>query len=207
MVADNRRPRANLFFLLLASSSRPSLTALLLAFLLILSPISDSLPPCVRALSCCVHPQPAEACTRSPFVRKSSNTTSTARINCRRPRHTSSTRTRSVISRRHTVAVRAQDIVVAATDGVLDNVFDAEIAKLAGEHCPPGGEPKACALALAKAIVAAARRVGSSRTAHSPFAAAAAKHNLRYQGGKLDDASVVVAVLSENDTAQPVSKL
>ena len=56
-----------------------------------------------------------------------------------------------------------------------------------------------------------ARRVGLSQTALSPFAAAARRSGHRYSGGKLADATAVVAVVKPEAAAEsgaaPVAKL
>jgi hypothetical protein len=78
-------------------------------------------------------------------------------------------------------------------------------------RCPRGGDPSACAASLAKAIVTEAHRVGHSSTALSPFAAAARRSGHRYNGGKLDDATAVVAVVkpeaAAESSAAPAAKL
>ena len=93
------------------------------------------------------------------------------------------------------IPVLPRDVVIAATDGVFDNLFDQQIAELASQHCtaaPPGQ----CAANLAKVLVQAAHRVGSNPHALSPFAVHARAAGYRNEiGGKLDDASTVVAVV------------
>jgi protein phosphatase PTC7 len=104
-----------------------------------------------------------------------------------------------------TFYLRPRDIVVAATDGVFDNVFEDDIAQMATQHCSSTKDSQACANALAKAIVRMAQDVGKSPTALAPFGLNALKSMRQlYKGGKLDDATTVVAVVSD---AKPASKL
>ncbi len=93
------------------------------------------------------------------------------------------------------IPVLSRDIVIAATDGVFDNLFDQQIAELATQHCT-ATQPGQCAANLAKALVQASHRVGVNPRALSPFAAHARAAGYRNEiGGKLDDASAVVAVV------------
>ena len=82
------------------------------------------------------------------------------------------------------------DVIVAATDGLFDNLFDFEIAALVtslqGTHLPSSTATE-MADALADAAVAA-----FSSAQVTPFAVASKEAGFRHVGGKHDDVTVVV---------------
>jgi serine/threonine protein phosphatase PrpC len=78
----------------------------------------------------------------------------------------------------------AGDVICLATDGVLDNLFDSQLAELLSG----GGD----ATALANGVASRARKVSLSRTAETPFSVSAAAAGFRVRGGKVDDIAVVV---------------
>ena len=103
-------------------------------------------------------------------------------------------------------ALRKGDVVVMATDGVFDNLFDDEIAKVLAEHVD------SCdATELAGRIAERARETSLSSTCRTPFAVAAEAQKLEMPGGKLDDVTVLcVKVLGPAEgeaTPPPRSKL
>jgi protein phosphatase PTC7 len=87
-----------------------------------------------------------------------------------------------------TARVRAGDLVVAGSDGVFDNLGDAELLEL----CAEAAAPKALAARIAKR----AREVSLDGSARTPYAAASKRNgNEAYRsglGGKVDDIGVVV---------------
>jgi protein phosphatase PTC7 len=91
------------------------------------------------------------------------------------------------------VAVRPGDVVVAGTDGLFDNVFADEAARLACLAAERGDSPADAASALA---AFARQRAGDAR-ALSPFAVAAQALGYPYTGGKMDDITVVVSYVEE----------
>lgn len=90
------------------------------------------------------------------------------------------------------VAVAAGDVIVAGTDGLFDNVFPEEAATMACDARAGGEGPAAAAAALA----AFARSRAADPRCRSPFAVAAQAMGYPYQGGKMDDITVVVAYVS-----------
>lgn len=76
------------------------------------------------------------------------------------------------------------DVIVLATDGLLDNVFPREIPRIIAsqDSSDPSG--------MARALVQHAHTLSESSTHMSPFAV----RSKRYRGGKPDDITVVVLV-------------
>ena len=87
------------------------------------------------------------------------------------------------------VQVRAGDVVVLATDGLFDNLWPEDITELV---LSSDADPALLASELAQAASVQA----NSTTAQTPFADAAHRHAIYYRGGKLDDITVVVAVVT-----------
>eukprot|EP00931_Biecheleriopsis_adriatica_P095590 TRINITY_DN69182_c0_g1_i1.p1 TRINITY_DN69182_c0_g1~~TRINITY_DN69182_c0_g1_i1.p1 ORF type:complete len:337 (+),score=53.06 TRINITY_DN69182_c0_g1_i1:39-1013(+) len=105
------------------------------------------------------------------------------------------------------IRVRSGDVVVAATDGVFDNLFDHQVQAIVARHLGKAwtlGAPVMPHLqGLAAAIVRQAQRVGQlehDRDVITPFAISAHSEGLSFRGGKLDDTTVVVGLVC-NDSA------
>ena len=114
------------------------------------------------------------------------------------------------------------DILVAATDGVVDNLFDMQIQEIVATHLREiypieggwRGGSASCLKglrSLAKALAEAAMDVGSKeddRGTLSPFGRAAAEEEgYDFPGGKLDDVTVVCGLVmrapTEVEEAEP----
>lgn len=80
-----------------------------------------------------------------------------------------------------------------ATDGVWDNIFDDEICRIADQELSRGGSPQAAA----ERVASAAQMRGADTKSMTPFAVSAMKNRLQYRGGKPDDVTVLVAIVSE----------
>lgn len=101
--------------------------------------------------------------------------------------------------------VRAGDVLVAATDGVLDNLFDEALQMEVARSLPElrATDPaavQAAVDALAQSIARAAHETGKREDEeglHTPFEVAASKEGYEFLGGKLDDVAVVCAVVRE----------
>jgi len=80
------------------------------------------------------------------------------------------------------------DIIILATDGVLDNVFPSEIAQIVKENFHQSSQE------IAALISEAASRAGSSaNTGITPWTQNTAKIGFHCPGGKEDDITVIVA--------------
>ena len=99
--------------------------------------------------------------------------------------------------------VKEGDVLIAATDGVLDNLFDRDLQACVSEHLTEmtGTDPGAAQEAmrtLAKAIAEKAAEMGLRRKdpdVSTPFMAAAAEEGYDFKGGKLDDVAIVCGVV------------
>lgn len=89
--------------------------------------------------------------------------------------------------------LKVGDVFVLGSDGLLDNLFPEEIAAIVFDG--RNRRPSEIADEIArKAHVAAKRKYGSS-----PFGVEAKKAGYTFQGGKLDDITVIVAVVERGD--------
>ncbi|KAL8776792.1 MAG: hypothetical protein Q9213_008129 [Squamulea squamosa] len=104
------------------------------------------------------------------------------------------------------IKIREGDVVLAMSDGVVDNLWEHEVVqnvhdsmqrlgygdqKQAGDDTPEAGGGM---LDVAKELVKAARNIAEDPYAESPFMERAVEEGLAMEGGKLDDISVVAAV-------------
>lgn len=87
------------------------------------------------------------------------------------------------------VGLEAGDVVLAATDGLFDNVFPKDVEAAVERFLKDGLQPAAAARELAKM---ASRKSWDWYTV-SPFAVAARGAGFKHFGGKPDDITVVVA--------------
>lgn len=95
--------------------------------------------------------------------------------------------------------VQTRDLVLAATDGVFDNLFDADMEAAIGEAVAACGDEDAAALAqrCAEEVVRAAKAHAVKQSGVTPFSTSAKDHGLPYVGGKMDDITVTAAVVQE----------
>ncbi|CDS12243.1 hypothetical protein LRAMOSA04438 [Lichtheimia ramosa] len=108
------------------------------------------------------------------------------------------------------IKVEKNDIVILATDGLFDNLYDREILAIVRAHVNaytlPGDGTRPPRLLnfnpqkLSDALAARARAVSEDRrNLDSPFQSRAINEGLLYQGGKSDDISVVVALVRDSE--------
>ncbi|XP_021751215.1 probable protein phosphatase 2C 62 isoform X2 [Chenopodium quinoa] len=84
------------------------------------------------------------------------------------------------------------DVIVTATDGLFDNLYDKEIASMVSKVLEAGMSLQD----LAELLATTAAEVGRSKSARSPFAdAAKAAGHPGYCGGKLDHVTVIVSLV------------
>ena len=90
----------------------------------------------------------------------------------------------------------AGDILLLATDGVWDNVWTSTIEN---ELCRASklSDPEKIAKEISNVIAEMAAKNGASKTFDSPFASEVRRLGYQFIGGKLDDVTVVAAVVSE----------
>lgn len=94
------------------------------------------------------------------------------------------------------ISIQEGDIVILGTDGLFDNVFDEDIIGITHSIC--SRKRGLCdPLKLSSALLKKAREVAEdSRKAYSPFQEKAIQEGLYYQGGKMDDITIVVGVVT-----------
>jgi len=93
--------------------------------------------------------------------------------------------------------LRDGDIVVAYTDGLSDNVFSAEIVTICALIARHGGSEDQQVQTIADRLVDYSRQCMASKTRLSPFEKEAARQGMFFRGGKLDDVTVIVALVRE----------
>lgn len=92
------------------------------------------------------------------------------------------------------VDVQPGDVVVAATDGLWDNLSEAEVAQLVNGALATGKG----AVGAAEAVAEAARARGKDERAVTPFSKGAQRAGWAgWTGGKPDDVCVVAALVAE----------
>lgn len=98
----------------------------------------------------------------------------------------------SLLLESYDIALNEGDVIVTATDGLFDNLYDHEIASIIQNSLQSGLGPKEMATLLAEK----AQERGKSTSGNSPFsdAARAVGYNT-YIGGKLDDVTVIVSLV------------
>lgn len=107
--------------------------------------------------------------------------------------------------------VEAGDLIIAGTDGVFDNLFDGQIRQIAAavlsqawvegsQDIQPGLE------LLAQELAKAANAVGGNGQGETPFMVSAKEEGLDFQGGKLDDTTVVVAMVVPQNSGAAATK-
>ena len=106
------------------------------------------------------------------------------------------------------VDLKEGDVLIAATDGVLDNLFDLDLQACVSEHVKVlHGEDPAAAQAsidrLAESISLRANAIGmqfDDRSIKTPFWQAASQEGRDYKGGgKLDDVAIVCGVVRHGE--------
>ncbi|XP_044490314.1 probable protein phosphatase 2C BIPP2C1 isoform X2 [Mangifera indica] len=98
----------------------------------------------------------------------------------------------------HKIDLIEGDVIVTGTDGLFDNLFEQEIALIATRSLQDGFK----AQEIAESLAMRAQEVGKSESARSPFAnAAQAAGYIGYNGGKLDDVSIIVSLVEKRSTS------
>ena len=90
------------------------------------------------------------------------------------------------------------DVVVAATDGLFDNISDGDIIDIVHEMSETKQNPQSLALQL----TTVAHRHSLSKHNDTPYSVAAtAEYGMIYSGGKPDDITCIVAYVQQGPTA------
>ncbi|XP_023751115.1 probable protein phosphatase 2C 62 [Lactuca sativa] len=98
----------------------------------------------------------------------------------------------------HIIELDEGDIVVSATDGLFDNLYEQEIAMVVSKSLQAGMKPEE----VAKVLATRAQEVGVSAFVRSPFSdAAQAAGYTGYSGGKPDNVAVIVSLVEKISTS------
>ncbi|KAK7835221.1 putative protein phosphatase 2c 62 [Quercus suber] len=88
------------------------------------------------------------------------------------------------------------DVIVTATDGLFDNLYEKKIASAASKM------PVSVAQDIAEYLAMRAQEEGRSARVRTPFADAAhAAGYVGYTGGKLDDVTVIVSFVQKRSSS------
>jgi protein phosphatase PTC7 len=94
--------------------------------------------------------------------------------------------------------LEANDIIVCGSDGVWDNLYRPEVGKILKETFGDGQIwPDSFVESASKKIAADSAEAGADRERNSPFADGVKKTGREWNGGKLDDVTVVVSLVRE----------
>ncbi|KAL1336261.1 hypothetical protein HN51_030653 [Arachis hypogaea] len=96
----------------------------------------------------------------------------------------------SEIIEEYKIDVNDGDVIITASNGLFDNLYDQEIASVVSKSLQANLKPQE----IAELLAMRAQEVGRSSFARSPFGdAAQAAGYVGYTGGKLDDVTVIVS--------------
>ncbi|KAJ4824854.1 hypothetical protein Tsubulata_025220 [Turnera subulata] len=103
----------------------------------------------------------------------------------------------SEIVERYKIDVDEGDVIITASDGLFDNLYEQEVASIVSKLVQSNSKPEE----IADLLAARAQDVGQSKSVRSPFAdAAQAAGYVGYSGGKLDDVTVIVSIVQSRPT-------
>jgi protein phosphatase PTC7 len=89
--------------------------------------------------------------------------------------------------------VNDKDVVIVASDGIFDNIFDEDILKcLQNKNWIKDTIENSDAEEAAICLAERASALSKDKDYESPFAQHAKKYNKSYPGGKVDDITVIV---------------
>ncbi|EMS50480.1 putative protein phosphatase 2C 71 [Triticum urartu] len=96
----------------------------------------------------------------------------------------------------YTIDIEEGDVIIAATDGLFDNVYEQESAAMISKSLQADLKPAE----MAEHLAARAHEVGRSGARRSPFSdSAVAAGYLGFSRGKLDDTAVVVSIVRRSE--------
>jgi protein phosphatase PTC7 len=96
------------------------------------------------------------------------------------------------------IEVLPGDLVVLASDGLWDNIFEQEIGEILFELQQTIQDKKEFVATAAEKLAIKANKNGADLEYHSPFEAHARAKGYDFSGGKLDDVTVIVAIVEES---------
>ncbi|KAJ8496546.1 hypothetical protein ONZ45_g12407 [Pleurotus djamor] len=93
------------------------------------------------------------------------------------------------------IQLRDKDIVIAYTDGLVDNVYLDEITEICGVVLREGRPDRDQARIIADRIIDYASQCMRSTSILTPFEREAIKQGVSHRGGKMDDVTVIVTIV------------
>jgi len=100
----------------------------------------------------------------------------------------------------HQLDLSEGDVIVLATDGLFDNLYDEEIINIVNRSFPLDSTKNLVDQIkmdnIAKLIGSAAHEKAKSQTDITPFAKGASENGYKFVGGKMDDITVLVAFVT-----------
>ncbi|KAL7119420.1 hypothetical protein ACP275_02G061900 [Erythranthe tilingii] len=105
----------------------------------------------------------------------------------------------SSLAELYTVDLAEEDVIITATDGLLDNLYDREISSIVDKSLADDKKPEEIAELLAREAL----ERGGSAFGRSPFGDDAEVAGFTgYTGGKLDDVAVIVSVVGRKSESR-----
>lgn len=102
-------------------------------------------------------------------------------------------------SRTEAIQLHVDDVIIAGSDGLFDNLYDSDITRTVQSRVEAGLMGQQLAETLSRELAVKAIEKGWDPMYRSPFAKTAQRAGKRFNGGKLDDTTVVVAVAVPQD--------
>jgi serine/threonine protein phosphatase PrpC len=97
-------------------------------------------------------------------------------------------------ARTEVLQLHLDDIIIAGSDGLFDNLYDSDITRIVQSRVECGYSAQQLAQVLSQELASKAVEKGWDPMYRSPFAKTAQRAGKRFNGGKLDDTTVVVGV-------------
>lgn len=92
--------------------------------------------------------------------------------------------------------MQSGDIIIAGSDGLFDNLYPKDLALVVEQEMKLRRKPSEVAMYLAHV----AQQLAGKTEYMSPFAQTAFNAGFNYLGGKMDDITVVVAVVEKSES-------
>lgn len=93
------------------------------------------------------------------------------------------------------IPVASGDVIIAGTDGLFDNLYNHEVTAVVVHAVRAGLGPQV----TAQKVAALARQRARDSNRQTPFSSAAQDAGFRYYGGKLDDITVVISYITNDN--------
>ncbi|CAG8744465.1 13841_t:CDS:1, partial [Acaulospora morrowiae] len=99
----------------------------------------------------------------------------------------------------YTIKIQRGDIIILGSDGIFDNLFEDDILEEISRFiCPRKGILRVKPQIISDALAYRAKKASEDLNNSSPFQCRAMQEGLYYVGGKKDDISVLVGVVTDS---------